>query len=150
MLAEELAVLAATAGAGLVQAMATDAWEQCRDRVSRLLGRGDAQEEARQEARLDRAHEELAQAAAAGTDEGERVGTRQASSWQTRFEDLLEDAPQHEQALRELLAFLQEQAGAANPADGTVTVHATASGQAQQAVLGQGTQHNTFGSGPAR
>lgn len=150
MLAEELAVLAATAGAGLVQAMATDAWQQCRERVSRLLGRGDALEEARQGVRLDRVREELIEAAAVGDDEGEQAGARQASAWRTRFEDLLEDAPHHEQPLRELLEFFREQAPASHASADTVNVHAHASGQAQQAVQGQGTQHNTFGSGSGR
>ncbi|MFI5617645.1 hypothetical protein [Streptomyces sp. NPDC051567] len=150
MLAEELVVLAAAAGTGLVQAMVTDAWQQCRDRVARLLGRGDPLEEARQEGRLERAREELTGAVAGGGDEGERAVARQAAAWGTRFEDLLEDAPDHEQPLRELLGFLREQGAAANTVIGTVTVHATASEQAQQAVQGQGTQYNTFGPGPAR
>lgn len=150
MLVEALTMLAATAGGTLVQAMATDAWEACRERAARLLGRGDPQEEARQEARLERAREELtaaadAAAAADRPEDGERAAARQAAAWQTRFEDLLEDSPEQERQLRELLAFLQEQSGAVNAAATQVTVNATASGQAQQAVQGQGTQHNTFG-----
>ncbi|MFJ8085463.1 hypothetical protein ACIQ6Y_33405 [Streptomyces sp. NPDC096205] len=136
-------MLAAAAGGSLVQAMATDAWEACRERAASLLGRGDPEESTRQEARLERAREELAEVAADRPEEGERAAARQAAAWQTRFEDLLEDSPEQEHGLRELVDFLQQQP-AVNAAAAQVTVHATASGQAQQAVQGQGTQHNTF------
>lgn len=150
MLAEGLAVVAATAGAGLVQAMTTDAWQQCRDRVARLLGRGEAREESRQQGRLDRARAELAQAAAAGDEERRQAVVRQSAAWQTRFEDLLEESPEQEAPMRELLRFLEQQVPSSTAAAETVTVHATASEQAQQAVQGQGTQHNTFGFGQSR
>jgi len=144
VLVEAPTALAASAGGALVQAMATDAWETCRERAARLLGRGEPQEVARQEARLERAREELAEVAAERPEDGERAAARQAAAWQTRFEDLLEDSPEQEQHLRDLVTFLQEQPSAVNAAAGQVTVHATASGNAQQAVQGQGTQHNTF------
>ncbi|MFC7968938.1 hypothetical protein [Streptomyces cinereoruber] len=144
MLVEALTALAASAGGALVQAMATDAWETCRERAARLLGRGEPQEVARQEARLERARAELAEVVADRPEDGERAEARQAAAWQTRFEDLLEDSPEQEQRLRELVAFLQEQTPTVNVAAAQVTVHASASGQAQQAVQGQGTQHNTF------
>ncbi|MFF6815368.1 hypothetical protein ACFZAG_36685 [Streptomyces sp. NPDC012403] len=140
MLLEALSALAAAGGGALVQAMATDAWQECRERTARLLGRGDPQEEARQEARLERAREELA---AAG-DDTEQVAARQAGAWRTRFEDLLEDTPEQAQQLRDLVAFVRERSQAGGVAAGQVTVHATASGQARQAVQGQGEQHNTF------
>ncbi|GHH94649.1 hypothetical protein [Streptomyces capillispiralis] len=140
MLLEALSALAAAGGGALVQAMATDAWQECRERTARLLGRGDPQEESRQEARLERAREELV---AAG-DDTEQVAARQTAAWRTRFEDLLEDAPQQAEQLRDLVAFVREQARAGGVAAGQVTVHATASGHAQQAVQGQGEQHNTF------
>ncbi|MER7554842.1 MULTISPECIES: hypothetical protein [Streptomyces] len=149
MLAEGLVAVAATAGSGLVQAMTTDAWQQCRDRAARLLGRGDAGEESRQQARLDRTRAELTQAAAAGDEEGRQLVVRQSAAWQTRFEDLLETSPEQEAPVRELLGFLRERLPSGTAA-GTVTVHATASDQAQQAVQGQGTQHNSFGPGQPR
>lgn len=108
MLAEGLVAVAATAGSGLVQAMTTDAWQQCRDRAARLLGRGDAGEESRQQARLDRTRAELAQAAAAGDEQGRSIVVRQSAAWQTRFEDLLETSPEQEAPMRELLGFLRE------------------------------------------
>ncbi|MBD0419418.1 hypothetical protein H0H10_09635 [Streptomyces sp. TRM S81-3] len=141
MLLEALSALAAAAGGALVQAMATDAWQDCRERAARLLGRGDPQEEARQEARLERAREELT---AAGDDDTEQAAARQEAAWRTRFEDLLEDAPERAEQLRELVAFVQDRLPAGGVAAAQVTVHATASGQAQQAVQGQGEQHNTF------
>ncbi|MFH8397927.1 hypothetical protein ACH4E9_10870 [Streptomyces anulatus] len=149
MLAEGLVAVAATAGSGLVQAMTTDAWQQCRDRAARLLGRGDAGEESRQQARLDRTRAELTQAASAGDEEGRQIVVRQSAAWQSRFEDLLETSPEQEAPMRELLGFLREQLPSGTAA-GTVTVHATASEQAQQAVQGQGTQHNSFGPGQPR
>ncbi|WP_198544754.1 MULTISPECIES: hypothetical protein [unclassified Streptomyces] len=115
MLAEGLVAVAATAGSGLVQAMTTDAWQQCRDRAARLLGRGDAGEESRQQTRLDRTRAELTQAAAAGDEEGRQIVVRQSAAWQTRFEDLLETSPEQEAPMRELLGFLREQLPSAPP-----------------------------------
>ncbi|MFC8390452.1 MULTISPECIES: hypothetical protein [unclassified Streptomyces] len=141
MLLEALSALAAAGGGALVQAMATDTWQECRERAARLLGRGDPQEEARQEARLERAREELT---AAGDDDREQAEVRQAEAWRTRFADLLEDAPQQAEQLRDLVEFVREQTPSGGVAAGRVTVHATASGHARQAVQGQGEQHNTF------
>ncbi|WP_203687773.1 tetratricopeptide repeat protein [Streptomyces sp. SID14515] len=130
--------------------MTTDAWQQCRDRAARLLGRGDAAEESRQQARLERARAALTQAAEEGDEEGRQLVARQSAAWQTRFEDLLESSPEQEARMRELLGFLHEHLPSA--VAGTVTVDATATGRARQAVQGQGTQHNYFygDSGAAR
>lgn len=40
-----LSALAAALGAGLVEAMTTDAWHAARDRISRIFGRGSAARE---------------------------------------------------------------------------------------------------------
>lgn len=144
MLSETLAALAASAGTGLVTAMVTDGWQQVRTQVARLLGGGDAQEEARQEARLERARQEVAEAS---DEQAEEVRRRHDQAWRTRFEDLLEDTPAAEAPLRELVAFLAEHTGPT--VAGAVQVNAQASDQAQQAIQGQGVQNNTFGSRPA-
>lgn len=141
MLVEALTALAASASGALVQAMAADAWQQCRERTARLLGRGDPQEAARQEARLERAREELTAAEPEGS---EQAAARQEAAWRTRFEDLLEDAPEQEEQMRELVAFLKEQSGSGGVNAARVNVNASASGHAQQAVQGQGVQHNAF------
>ncbi|WIY79583.1 hypothetical protein [Streptomyces anulatus] len=99
--------------------------------------------------RLDRTRAELTQAAAAGDEEGRQIVVRQSAAWTTRFGDLLETSPEQEAPMRELLGFLREQLPSGTAA-GTVTVHATASEQAQHAVQGQGTQHNSFGPGQPR
>jgi hypothetical protein len=122
--------------------MVTDGWQQVRTRVARLLGHGDSGEEQRQEARLERARQEVVEAPEG---QAEEVRRRQAEAWRTRFADLLEDKPEAETSLRELVAFLAEHAG---PAAGVVQVNAHASGQAQQAVQGQGVQNNTFNAPP--
>lgn len=143
MLNEALAALAASAGTGLVSAMVTDGWQQVRARVARLLGRGDAAEEERQEARLERARQEVMEASG---EQAEEVHRRQGEAWRTRFADLLEDTPEVEKPLRDLVAFLAEHPG---PAAGVVQIKAQASGHAQQAVQGQGLQNNTFNAPPA-
>lgn len=141
MLNEAMAALAASAGTGLVTAMVTDGWQQARARVARLLGRGDAQETERQEARLERARQAVLEAPSAQADDARR---QEAEAWRTRFADLLEDAPETEAQLRELVTFLAENSDRA--VAGAVQVNAQATDRAQQAVQGQGTQTNTFGS----
>lgn len=139
MLNEALAALAAKAGSGLITAMMTDGWQQVRTRVARLLGRGDAREQERQEARLERARRELV---AASEEEAEGVRQRHSQGWRARFEDLLDDVPEIEAEFRELVAFLAEQSPAV--ASGAVRVNAHAHGRARQAVQGQGVQNNIF------
>lgn len=143
MLTEALAALAAAAGTGLVTAMVTDGWQEAKAQVARLLGRGIPQEEDRQRDRLERARQELVTAAA---DQVERVRREQDGAWRTRFADLLEDDPEAEGQVRELVAFLAGQGAAA--AAGAVQLNAHASDHAQQANQGQGVQTNTFTTGP--
>jgi hypothetical protein len=62
--------------------------------------------------------------------------------WRTRIEDLLERHPDAEEGLSGLVAEIQAHTiGSA----GRIEQHATASGQAQQAVQGQGVMNVTFG-----
>ncbi|OLZ65487.1 hypothetical protein AVW11_16990 [Streptomyces amritsarensis] len=111
MLEEALVVLATAGGTAVVQAAGTQAWDGFRTRVARLLGRGDGVRERAELERLDRTASTLQ---VADSSEVEQVRLRQEASWQTRFEDLLEDLDgvDREQVAAELRALVQEQAGA--------------------------------------
>ncbi|GHD52056.1 hypothetical protein GCM10010335_63990 [Streptomyces galbus] len=88
MLTEALMAVAGAGGTAVVQAAGTDAWTGLRQRVARLLGRGDTQRERAELERLDRTAQALEEAGTTG--ETERARLRQEASWQTRFESLLE------------------------------------------------------------
>ncbi|MFD8979580.1 hypothetical protein [Streptomyces sp. NPDC059564] len=126
MLDEAMAALAASVGSSVVQAAGTDAWLVFRNRLARLLGRGNRQQETAQLERLDRSAAELA---AAGQDgdgpEGDRgeQRTRHGAAWRTRTEDLLEQLEPDERAAvaAELRALLDEVAPAVRPSAGGVT-----------------------------
>jgi hypothetical protein len=139
VLAEALVSLASVGGSALVSAMVTDGWEGVRGRVASLLGRGDASGEQRAATQLDQSR-----AALAGSDgaTAERTRAEQEIIWRTRLTDLLERDPGAEQDLRTMLAEVQT---LVTTSAGRVDQHAVAFGQAQQAVLGQGTQHVSFG-----
>ncbi|MER5974525.1 hypothetical protein ABT112_33295 [Streptomyces sp. NPDC002055] len=94
MLNEALMAVAGAGGTAIVQAAGTDAWTGLRQRVARLIGRGDAQRERAELERLDRTAQALDEADAGGT---ERARLRQEASWQTRFESLLESLEEAEQ-----------------------------------------------------
>lgn len=130
--------LIAAAAAAIVGAMATDAWGWTKAGVARLVGRGDAGREESAERRLEEARAELDKLS--GT-EREQARARVEGAWQARLADLVEEDPGTAQQVREFLVELQRRA----PAAGPMFQQATASGNAQQAVLGQGTQTNTFG-----
>jgi hypothetical protein len=141
---QDLAALAATGGTALVTAMVTDGWEGLRGRIARLFGRGDDKETETALERLDRSQAALAPLS--GPDL-ERARTEQEIIWRTRLEDLLTRHPAAETELRGLVAEISAQTiGSASH----VEQHATASGNAQQAVQGQGVMNVTFGgpSGP--
>jgi hypothetical protein len=139
MLNEALAALAAAAGTSLVSAMTADAWVEVKTRFGKLLGRGDPEQEARQEGRLERSREELTGAVA---DQVEQVRAGQEAAWRVRFADLLEEEPERETELRAVLDFLAERVPVA--ASRMTQVNAQAFDHAQQAVQGQGLQVNTF------
>lgn len=139
MLGEALAALASTGGTALVTAMVTDSWESIKSRVARLFGQGDAEQTEAAQGRL-----ELSRAALdglVGTDL-DRARAEQEIVWRTRLRDLLEARPKAAGELRSLIGEIQAQA--ANSA-GPIVQHATAYGQAQQAVIGHGVQNVTFG-----
>jgi hypothetical protein len=129
--------LIATAGSALVTAMVTDGWEGVGAKVARWFGQGDKKEVGTALERLDQSRAVLL--AASGSDS---VRTEQEVIWRTRIEDLLERYPDAEEGLHGLVAEITAPAivSAEN-----IQQHATASGQAQQAVQGQGFMSVTFG-----
>ncbi|MET8413718.1 hypothetical protein ABZV34_37805 [Streptomyces sp. NPDC005195] len=100
--------VAGAGGSAVVQVDGTDAWTGLRQRVARLLGRGDTQRESAELERLDRTAQALEEADAGET---ERARLRQEASWQTRFEALLENLEDSEQqrVATELQALVAEQ-----------------------------------------
>ncbi|MFG2976857.1 hypothetical protein ACGFYY_28195 [Streptomyces sp. NPDC048331] len=133
MLDEAMVALAASVGSGVVQAAGTDAWLALRNRLARLFGRGDRQQEGVQLERLDRTAAELTAAGQDGDGDGpegnEREGTaseeraRHGAAWRARTEDLLEQLEPDERAVAaaELRALLDEAAAVARPATGGFT-----------------------------
>jgi hypothetical protein len=139
MLSEALAALASTGGTALVTAMVTDGWENIRTRLARLIGRSDTAETKTTEGWLDQSRAALEGPTGPGLD---RAKVEQEIVWRTRLGDLLERYPDAEAELRDLIAEMESQA---LKAGGSVQQHFAAFDQAQQAVLGQGTQNVTFG-----
>jgi len=137
MLVVALAALAAAGGNALVSAMVTDGWEGVRARFARLLGRGDPKATDEAAARLEDSRAVLAGQSGADL---ERAQAELEIAWRTRLADLLESHPEVEDELRAVVAEAQVVGSAVH-----VEQHVTGSDQAQQAVLGQGVQTNTFG-----
>ncbi|MGW7524466.1 tetratricopeptide repeat protein [Streptomyces sp. NPDC054783] len=82
-----LFALAAEAGTAVVRAAGTEMWPTVRARAARLLGEGDQQRERTQWERLERTLATLLEAPGDA-----RLRIQAEAAWQTRFEDLLEDA----------------------------------------------------------
>ncbi|MFJ8531762.1 hypothetical protein [Streptomyces sp. NPDC093591] len=101
----------------MVQAAGTDAWEGFRRRVAVWFGRGDAERESGELARLDQTAADLATLDANDGASAERIRIRQEALWQARFEGLLEGLAQEERdrATAELQSLLD-----AHRASGTV------------------------------
>src|SRR5262245_24281618 len=93
MLDQALEALAAAGGTAVVQAVGTDAWTGLRQAVARWFSRGDKQRERAELELLDQAASELETAEAAG-EEGVRIG----HGWRNRFETLLRNLDEAEQA----------------------------------------------------
>jgi hypothetical protein len=134
------AAILATAGTALVTAMVTDGWEGVRKKVAQWFGRGKQDDTDRALAELDQSRAALTAATGAELD---RAQMEQEIIWRTRMGDL---ASRDDQAAEELPALVRELQALTATVAGHIEQHATASGNAQQAVLGQGTQTNTFGS----
>jgi hypothetical protein len=133
------AAILATAGTALVTAMVTDGWEGVRKKVAQWFGRGKQDDTDRALTELDQARTALTTATGAELD---RARMEQEIIWRTRMGDL---ASRDEAAAAALPALVQELQALTSTVAGHIEQHATASGNAQQAVLGQGTQTNTFG-----
>ena len=109
MLAEGLVALAQWAGQTVAAAAVTDVWEAARDKVARLLGRGDPGKTEVAGRWLDETRQQLT--AAQGADL-EPVRAAAARRWEGRFADLLDEDPGAEADLR----ALAEEIGARLPA----------------------------------
>ncbi|MER5199831.1 hypothetical protein AB0E04_47755 [Streptomyces sp. NPDC048251] len=122
MSAEAVAALAAAGGMAVVQAAGTDVWTSVRQAVARMLGRGDAGQEAAELTRLDQMQAVLA----AGEDvAGQRA--RWEAVWQTRLEVLLEALDAQGRAavaaqLAAVIAQAQSAHGGVHAAPGGVAV----------------------------
>ncbi|WP_203856049.1 hypothetical protein [Plantactinospora mayteni] len=100
---EALAVLAANGGAALVAAMATDAWQAARNGTARLFGRQGSQRQAAIEAQLDG---NIVLVERASDPAQARHGL--APLWQMELIRLLEEHPEAEAELRELVTHIRD------------------------------------------
>jgi hypothetical protein len=104
--ADDLTVLAMTAGRTVVSMAATDGWEKFKKALSRILGRGTG--EVAIGRRLEQSREQLIGAPAGGFS---AAAAQQATIWQTRVTDRIEERPDIAADLR---AFLAEVADKSN------------------------------------
>jgi hypothetical protein len=107
MVLEALAALAASGGAALVSAAATDAWQSARAGFVRLFTRGNESAEL-VGSRMDQTAAEVEAAA-----ERDVVRERLLPDWQLRLSDLLEEHPGLAAELDELTRQVQAQLPAA-------------------------------------
>jgi hypothetical protein len=103
MLTDALEALATVGGTALVGAMATDAWEAVRNKVAHIFGRQGTQRRAAIEAQLE-SNADLVESA------GDPGRARQAlvPLWQMELAKLLEEHPDAESGLEELIAYVRE------------------------------------------
>ncbi|XIE81566.1 hypothetical protein AB6O49_34270 [Streptomyces sp. SBR177] len=101
MLAEELAALAGAGATALIGAMATDVWQGARSRAVRLFGRGGEAPGSAIEARLDE-DAALVGGAQPGR-EADEIRAELMPVWRRRLILLLEQHPEYEADLRELV-----------------------------------------------
>jgi hypothetical protein len=122
-LADSLMALASLAGNTLVAAAVTDAWEDARHGVARLLGRGDPDRAKVAERRLDETRSQLTAIGGADLEQAQAV---LAAQWATRLADLLEEDPDAEADLRALVEQIRTElpAGMVSAAD-----HSAAAGR---------------------
>jgi hypothetical protein len=107
---DALVELAMAGGSAVVQAAGKEGWEGFRRTVARWFGRGDAAREQTALERLDRTAADLSEA---GHPVPERAQADQATSWQARFRDVLENLPESErdEAIRQLREVLDDYPG---------------------------------------
>ncbi|MFI1255204.1 hypothetical protein ACH4U6_15625 [Streptomyces netropsis] len=155
MLDQSLIALASAAGAAVASAAGTDAWTAFRERVVGVFRRGGTQGSGVVAGRLDRTAAELE---GADPREAERLRVLLGVSWQTRFEDLLEDLGDAERAdvagrLRDLVASAGRAANAVSAGGGGLAVGGNvdiraAHGSAAAGVMGDVTLGNPPQPGP--
>jgi hypothetical protein len=131
---KEVLVLSGAAAQALVASMTTDLWHAVRGRIGNLLGRGQAEAEARQLARLDRDHSQLTTAVPAGR---AALEASLAAQWSARLQDLLEENPQ---VIAELQALVTELASSQAAVASNVMIHN------QTAIADHGSQITQSGS----
>lgn len=157
VLDETLTALAAAGGGAVVQAAGTSLWTAFSNGVARLFGRGDERSAQVTLVRLDRTAAALGQVAA---DDAERVRRGEESSWQTRFQDLLDELPEREREeaatdLRGLVELVSRQ-GSVTTGDGGLAVGGNVSiradhGSAAAGVINGGVHLGTpYQPGPAQ
>ena len=149
-----LIALAQFAGQTVAGAAVTDVWESVRNRLARLLGRGDVRKTRAAEQWLAQTRQQLT--TVAGAELG-RSREAAAERWAGRFADLLDEDPGVETELRALLEDVAGRlsAGATSAAGHSVAarrdVNVTASGGTAAGVIhGNVTLPNPTGPGPAR
>jgi hypothetical protein len=103
MLSETLAALATSGGTVLAGAIATDAWKVARDGIRRLLGKAGPETRAAVEAQMD-ANVALVERSS----EPERARQALVPLWHLQLTQLLEDSPELEADLRELVRRVEE------------------------------------------
>ena len=103
-LADSLIALASLAGNTVVAAAATDAWENARHGLARLLGRGDPDRIKVAERRLDETRGQLIAVDGKDLEQAQAV---LAAQWAVRLADLLEEVPAIEDDLRALVEQIQ-------------------------------------------
>ncbi|TXK42194.1 hypothetical protein [Nonomuraea sp. C10] len=103
MLTESLVALAASGGAALVGAMATDAWQATRSGVARLFSRQGPERQAAVEAQLDGNVVLVERAGDPG-----QARQKLVPVWEMALAQLLEEHPEVEAELRELVARVRE------------------------------------------
>ena len=133
---EWIIALAATGGATLVSAVATDAWAVTRSGIAWLFGRGNAGREKTTEDRMDETAVALTQGDAPAR---ETVFRAQAALWSARLSGLLEEHPE----LREDVERLTGQVRAQLPAARQQRVQAIATGAVTQTSGGGANVANT-------
>ncbi|MEU7583545.1 hypothetical protein AB0B50_38900 [Streptomyces sp. NPDC041068] len=155
MLDQTLVALASAAGAAVASAAGTDAWQGLRQRVARILGRGNGTSDRALLERIDGAVVELERAE---PEEREQARERVAATWQAHFHELLQDADGEDRAelvrcLNELVNSRQQSLGGVYAGDGGFAVEGTVNIRADQrsaaaGVMGDVTIGNPQQPGP--
>jgi hypothetical protein len=155
MLTESLIALAQWAGQTVVAAAVTDVWETARQKITRLLGRGNPKKTEAVERWLDETHQQLT--AAQGADL-EPARAAAAQRWEGRFADLLDEDPDVEADLRAVAQEITAElpGGVASAAEHSVAagrdvnIAASSGGVATGVIHGHVAPPNPTPPGPAR